>query len=649
MVTRITGMASGMDIDSIVKNMLKADSVKIDRVKQNKQKLQWKQQLYNDLNKDLANFLINTRKELGLMKTGSNGTNLNVGMSGIDWHKSVASDNEDIVNATVSGINSFSGTHTIKVESLAKGVSATKEKASIAVEDKNANDEGLGYTGSFEINGKKIDIISKDTLSTIAQKINSSGAGVKASYDSTLDAFFIQTDGVGTSSQISLTNDTTGIIDKLGLSYENQPVAHELKTAQIELDSVSTEAFSLTINKGLTDEKVISFEANTTIEQVVNSINSSGIEGMSAWYDSESKKLNVTGKSGWTIESTETGLNGLSTAVKKDAGYLGEKGKVHYNNIETEIESNDFSFNGINFTAKKADPAITVNVTVTTDVNSAVEKIKGFINEYNKIIEKVGNLIGEKTNRNYQPLTEEQKEAMTEKEIELWEDRAKKGLLYRDDTLGATISNIRYSLYEKVEGSLGMFDHLTEIGITTEKYTSGSVGGKLQIDEVGEEKLRNALRDDADGVLKLLFKTSETHPEDYNTINNNKDLDESQKLAAKNLKRAESGIFTRINDLLIEGMKGIIDRSGTGESSALFRTVKSNMLADFVTGTNNLSKKGSVSYIDDNLLKMDKEISNLNSWLFSRENAYYARFTAMEKAMQNMASQSGWLGQQMGM
>ena len=101
------------------------------------------------------------------------------------------------------------------------------------------------------------------------------------------------------------------------------------------------------------------------------------------------------------------------------------------------------------------------------------------------------------------------------------------------------------------------------------------------------------------------------------------------------MKEDTRGIFTRITDNIIDGMKDVINRSGTGGSDELFRTVRTTILGEFTMGENNLSKKGSVSYIDDSLLKMDKEIDSLNSWLFSRENAYYARFTAMEKAMQN--------------
>lgn len=541
MVTRISGLASGMDIDSMVKQMLSVDRIKVDKVSQNKQKLEWKQQAYNGLNKELANFLIEARKDFGLMKTTSTGTNINTGLSSIGWHKTATSSDDTKVTATISGTNSFAGAHTVNVKSLAEGVTATSTVATGLKDAKLAV-----YEGTFKINGKDISVTAEDTLSTLAKKINSSGAGVKASYDSTLDRFFLQTDGVGASAKIEITD------------------------SAVAVDSL-LEKLSLGIKK-----------PDDTIEILV-----------------------------------------------KDVVHNGVDGQVEYNGIATSVKSNNFTFNGVNFTAKdETEVGKPVTITVGTDTQAAMDKIKGFVEEYNKIVEKMGNVIGERSNRNYQPLTSDEKEAMTEKEIELWEERAKKGLLYRDDTINKTLSNLRGSLYDKLADASGTFSHISEIGITTEKYTSGSVGGKLAIDE---DKLRAALNSDADSVLEVLFKEGAAPTGSTSGV----------------VREDARGVFTRISDNLIDGMKDIIDRSGTGDSAELFRNIKSNMLIDFITG-NNMSKQGSISMIDKDMLNMNKQLDDLNTWLFNRENTYYSRFTAMEKAMQNANNQSSWLYQQMG-
>src|SRR5699024_7321104 len=100
------------------------------------------------------------------------------------------------------------------------------------------------------------------------------------------------------------------------------------------------------------------------------------------------------------------------------------------------------------------------------------------------------------------------------------------------------------------------------------------------------------------------------------------------------------GVFTRVYDSLIDGMKDIVDKSGPGENSDLLRSVRSNLLIDFVT------KKSSISDLDKQVLDMNKKIDSLNIMLARKEDAYYAKFTAMEKYMHQMNSQSNWLMQQ---
>lgn len=211
---------------------------------------------------------------------------------------------------------------------------------------------------------------------------------------------------------------------------------------------------------------------------------------------------------------------------------------------------------------------------------------------------------------------------MKEKEIELWEEKAKSGLLRNDETLTRLLQTMREGLYKKVEGLEGGFDHITQIGITTGNYQSG---GKL---EINEEKLRNAIIDDPDGVINLLFKKSDTKvvAGDKNTLNQN---------------RAESGLIERLFNDMITGMKEIVRRSGTGDDASLFRNVQANMLIDFVTS-------GSISVLDRDIMNIGKRIANEERILLGRENRYWEQFTAMEKALEKMNQQSGWLMAQLG-
>ena len=246
-------------------------------------------------------------------------------------------------------------------------------------------------------------------------------------------------------------------------------------------------------------------------------------------------------------------------------------------------------------------------INVSTDVDGIYEKIEQFVEEYNELVEKTNQLLGEKRYRDYKPLTSEQKKAMDKEDIELWEEKAKSGLLRSDDLIGRTMLNVRNSLYEKSAGIDGTYQLITQIGISTEKYARGSAGGKLVIDE---QKLREAIAKDPEGVLELLFKES--------------DPDNSVEIDGKEVAQI-GGVVTRIYENLMIGMEEIIKKSGTGDNAELYRGVKPNILLEFV------SKHSSISLLDKDVLQYSRRIDELNEILFRKENQYYAKFAAMER------------------
>ena len=140
-------------------------------------------------------------------------------------------------------------------------------------------------------------------------------------------------------------------------------------------------------------------------------------------------------------------------------------------------------------------------------------------------------------------------------------------------------------------------------------------------------------------VLNTLFKTS-SMPEE--TINEGDS--EAEKIAKKSRmaqRQAESGAFIRIYDNMTTGIKDIVSKSGPGSESTLLRSIKSNILVDYVT-------KGSKSLIDSDIADIDKRIDRENQRLITIEQRHWKQFTAMEQAMSQMNSQSSWLSQQFG-
>src|SRR5690554_2701841 len=93
---RITGLASGIDTEEMVKSMMRAERVKLDRVEQDKQVLLWRQEMYNNLNKDFANFIINSRKIFGLTSINYNGTFRPNSYQNLNWVKKATSSDENI-------------------------------------------------------------------------------------------------------------------------------------------------------------------------------------------------------------------------------------------------------------------------------------------------------------------------------------------------------------------------------------------------------------------------------------------------------------------------------------------------------------------------------------------------------------------------
>jgi len=306
----------------------------------------------------------------------------------------------------------------------------------------------------------------------------------------------------------------------------------------------------------------------------------------------------------------------LATDLTLGTAYAGQNAKISFDGAEgIEYSTNQFTINGIEVNLKSSAPGSELTIKVDTDVDGIVSKITEFVDAYNTLVDGLNNKLSEKKYKDYKPLSDEEKEAMGEDTVKLWEEKAKSGLLRNDSTIDNMLLKVRGGAYEKVEGVSGSFSALYEIGITTGSYQEK---GKLEIDET---KLREKLMEDPDGVMDLLFKTSNSSDEVT--------------------KRKETGIINRLFDDMTEGIKEIIDKAGAGDNATLYRKVQSSIMIDFVTG-------GSQSMLDKDLLDIAKIIDRENDRLSDVEDRYWDKFTALEKAMQQLNSQSNWLSQQLG-
>ena len=261
--------------------------------------------------------------------------------------------------------------------------------------------------------------------------------------------------------------------------------------------------------------------------------------------------------------------------------------------------SNNFTVNGITFNLSdttlneetgKHEP---VQITVGKDGDSTYELIKEALTEYNKLIEEMNKLYDADSARGYDPLTDEQKEAMTETDIENWENKIKGSLLRRDDTLGSLLTGMRTALASTYKDEeTGKLYSLSTYGIVTGNYTEN---GKLHIygdtDDATyatyQDRLKTALEEDPDQVMTVL-----------------------------------TNVFGNLYETMTEKC------AKTEISSALtFYNDKqyTDLLGDY----------------EDDLEIMEDRIAAL-------EDKYYKQFTAMEKALSKLQSQTNSLASLLG-
>lgn len=616
---RIGGLASGMDTDSMVKELMKAQRMPLDKLIQKRQLIDWQRQDYLSIKSSLMEF----RNILFNMKLQTT------------YAAKQASVSDSSAISVSASSSAAEGIYKISVENLAKSASLTSGDVvtGTATGTGSTTLGSLGLTADtfLTIGGEKgtatVQVKSTDTIDNFVNAVNTQSGitGATLSYDSTLDTFFFVSTTTGANAKVDLKSSDFAtskylITDVLKFSATGTVNGEVVRASGTQtftnttdfVDSTLTTSQTLRIGDG-TNTYDFTINSTTTVGQVLSAINSSdlGKAGVSAYLENGKIVLssadtsktfsfqNVTGNSSDIV--TKLGLDGTITETPttyKQSLSNGANAKVIFNNVTGEYATNSFSINGIGVTLKKAQPGVNLDITVTRDNDSIFNTIKGFVDKYNDTIDKINTKINEARFSNFQPLTDEQKSAMKDNDVTNWEAKAKSGLLRNDSILTAAVNGFRSSLYQDVQGlPAGDFKQLTEIGITTGPY---SERGKLHIDEA---KLRDAITKDPNQVMRLFTAN------DGNTATNSGD-----------------GLAVRLADQIDSISKQITDKAGiyagtfTKDESILGKSV----------GTLNI------------------EIDDFNNRLVDIENRYYQQFAAMEKAINQMNSQSGWLAQQFG-
>lgn len=191
---------------------------------------------------------------------------------------------------------------------------------------------------------------------------------------------------------------------------------------------------------------------------------------------------------------------------------------IKLNGVEFTSASNTFTINGltINATAVTGDgDGNAVQVTTSVDSQAIYDKVKDFLTEYNNVINEMCKLYNAESAGEYEPLTDEEKEAMSEEQIEKWEGKIKDSLLRRDGTLNSIMTTMVNSMAQVIEID-GEKLSLSTFGIGTLGFLNAAenehyayhIDGDEDDDNTSgkEDELMKAIEEDPDRVMEFMKK-----------------------------------------------------------------------------------------------------------------------------------------------
>lgn len=262
----------------------------------------------------------------------------------------------------------------------------------------------------------------------------------------------------------------------------------------------------------------------------------------------------------------------------------GSDSKIILNGAELTSSSSVVSANGLEISltsVTKENESVTFSV--ATDTDAVYDSVKSFLKEYNSVMKEMNTLYNADSAKGYEPLTSQEKEAMSDDEVKEWETKIKNSLLRSDSTLGSIINAMRSAMQTTVEHD-GKTYALSSFGIMTS--TDYTEGGLLHIygdpdDSVysaNDDKLKKALESDPDAVIATL-----------------------------------TGVFSNLRQTMSDKM------AGSKYSSAM-------------TFYNDIKMKSDVKDYESDIKDWEDKLAEM-------EDAYYSKFTAMETALAKLQSQ----------
>lgn len=585
MSIRLSGLASGMDTESIVKQLMEAESMKKTKIENKKTKLEWTKEKWKDLNTKL--YSMYTDKVSKMRLTGTYNTK-----------KSSISDSS--IASVTAGNNAVNGNYTLEVNNIATSNYVTSGRLRL---ESGASDAKVTSTtkiselaGGAGMVGQEIEVsydgkIRKFTIgedTTVGDYVRAiSSIGLSASFDENQQRIFTSSSKSGAQSNFSLliTSDEgiaarDNLRDMVAADYSVLTQEEKDTIEAYMLDAKNNEVGSEKYNKAVTAlQNIASASGNASNEQVQNAID--------AYRNAPSgDSLAAVGMTNITAGKAD------SNAPADMAVVEGTDSEIILNGAVLTGSGSTVKANGLTIDLKGVTNGSRITFSVANDTDAVYDMIKDFITEYNSVLGEMNKSYKAASARDYDPLTDEQKESMSDDQIEKWETKIKDSLLRRDSTLDGIINSMKNAMMSTVEVD-GKKYSLSSLGIMTSKdYTEN---GLLHI--YGD-------KDDATYA------------------------DKADKLKA---------MLDSDPDLVTKIMTGIADNL----YNEMNRKMGTSTLSSALTFYND-------KQIDKQLKSYESEISDWETRLQKMEDRYYKQFTAMEKAMAKMNQSQSSLAQMMG-
>jgi len=335
---------------------------------------------------------------------------------------------------------------------------------------------------------------------------------------------------------------------------EKTALEEEIKTLEEEktaLEIKLTDAKNLqTYEEEITKLNAKIADNNTYIEQDANG------DYVASTKLTEQVENAFYNKAEYAVNILEQYKNGTMTAGA--TRIAGQDAVIELNDAVFESSSNSFDINGLTITVlQETDEEITL--TTQDDTDGIYDTVKSFLKEFNELAKEMDKLYGTAAAKDYEPLTDEEKEEMSESEIEKWEQKVKDGLLSRDSQLGSFSSAI-YAVMQSGFEVNGNKMYLSSFGIATLGYFDSDDYEKHMYHIDGDED------DDATGSkadkLKSMIATDPSTVADFFAQLGNKLLNTWQEMSKsteyssygsiyndKQMKEQYSSYTSKIKDL----------------------------------------------------------------------------------------------------